>query len=146
MKKGSLFIISGPSGAGKTSLTKAVCEKLDHIVISVSYTTREKRGEEKQASNYHFIEKEVFEKMFKTGKSPSNIAKEQDMEQITSDTSIRPIVEKIIDNNPKPVTDFLNGKETAFKFLVGQVMKVTRGRADPKLVAELVKGKLESMR
>lgn len=90
--------------------------------------------------------KEVFEKMFNTGKSPSNIAEEQDMEQITSDTAIRPIVEKIIDDNPKPVTDFLNGKETAFKFLVGQVMKVTRGRADPKLVAEIVKVKLGSIR
>ena len=90
--------------------------------------------------------KEVFEEMFKSGQPPRQIAQEGGMVQITDADAVRPAVDKAVADNPKPVTDFLSGKETALKFLVGQVMKNTQGKADPQLVAVLIKQKLESMR
>lgn len=60
---GTLFVISAPSGAGKTSLVKALLEQTDHIGVSVSHTTRAMREGEKNGVDYHFVEKATFEKM-----------------------------------------------------------------------------------
>ncbi len=60
---GMLYIISAPSGAGKTSLVKALLEEMDLIEVSVSYTTREKRPGEREGVDYHYITKERFEQM-----------------------------------------------------------------------------------
>ena len=90
--------------------------------------------------------KSVFEEMFNTGRPPKRIAQEGGMAQITDADAVQPAVEEAIASNPKPVADYLNGKETAVRFLVGQVMRVTKGKADPQLAAKLVKEKLESMR
>jgi len=60
---GTLYVISAPSGAGKTSLVKALLEKTEDIGVSVSHTTRAKREGEQDGVDYHFIEKVVFEKM-----------------------------------------------------------------------------------
>lgn len=60
---GTLYVISAPSGAGKTSLVKALLEKTEDIGVSVSHTTRAKREGEQDGVDYHFIEKAVFEKM-----------------------------------------------------------------------------------
>jgi guanylate kinase len=64
---GNLFIISAPSGAGKTTLCKALLERFPDIVYSISYTTRPPRGNEKNGKDYFFIEKEDFEKKLKEG-------------------------------------------------------------------------------
>jgi guanylate kinase len=64
---GNLFIISAPSGAGKTTLCKALLERFPDIVYSISYTTRPPRGNEKNGRDYFFIEKEDFEKKLKEG-------------------------------------------------------------------------------
>ncbi len=90
--------------------------------------------------------KSVFEEMFHTGKSPEQIAREAGMVQITDADAIRAAVEQAIAENPKPVADYLGGKETAIRFLVGQVMKLTRGKANPQMVTEQLKAKLEAMR
>ena len=90
--------------------------------------------------------KTVLEEMFNTGRPPREIAEEGGLAQISDTDSIRPAVEEAIANNPQPVADYLKGKETAMRFLVGQVMKITRGKANPQLVPELLKEKLESMR
>jgi aspartyl-tRNA(Asn)/glutamyl-tRNA(Gln) amidotransferase subunit B len=90
--------------------------------------------------------KEVFEEMFNTGQPPRRIVEEGGMVQITAADAVRPAVDKAVADNPKPVADFLSGKETAIRFLVGQVMKNTKGKADPQLVAVLMNEKLESMR
>jgi aspartyl-tRNA(Asn)/glutamyl-tRNA(Gln) amidotransferase subunit B len=55
-------------------------------------------------------------------------------------------VEEAVDSNPKPVADYLGGRETAMRYLVGQVMKITRGKANPKVVAELMERKLGSLK
>ena len=66
--RGSLFIISAPSGAGKTTLTKAVLDRFIDILYSVSYTTRELRSGEKDGVDYYFITKSSFKKGINDGK------------------------------------------------------------------------------
>lgn len=64
-KAGHLFIISAPSGAGKTTLVKAVLDRFKDMVYSVSYTTRKPRNGEKNGADYYFIEKKGFKKKIK---------------------------------------------------------------------------------
>ncbi len=61
--KGVLWIVSAPSGAGKTSLVKAVVKALENVCLSVSYTTRKKREHEEEGVDYHFVTKAVFQEM-----------------------------------------------------------------------------------
>jgi len=63
LSKGTLYIISAPSGAGKTSLVKQLINFAKDVVVSVSHTTRDKRDGEIDGSDYHFVEKDVFLKM-----------------------------------------------------------------------------------
>lgn len=67
MSLGTLFIISAPSGAGKTSLVKALLERVSDVVVSVSHTTREPRAGEKDGVDYHFVSKAEFETMVAAG-------------------------------------------------------------------------------
>ena len=90
--------------------------------------------------------KTVFETVFETGRSPRQIAEADGMAQIVDAQSLRPAVDQAISSNPKPVADYLSGKETAVRFLVGQVMKLTRGKANPNLVSEMVKESLDARR
>ena len=88
----------------------------------------------------------VFEEMFKTGGPPKQIAQEGGMVQLSDTDSIQAVVDEAVSGNPKPVADYLSGKDAAMRFLVGQVMKNTRGKANPSVAAKLVKEKLESLR
>ncbi len=67
MMIGTLYIVAAPSGAGKTSLVKALVEQLDELEVSVSYTTRPPRPGEKDGINYHFIDREGFQRMVAAG-------------------------------------------------------------------------------
>ena len=71
---------------------------------------------------------------------------ERGLVQISDADAVQPAVVAAVSDNPSPVADYLAGKEVAMKFLVGQVMKITRGKANPQLVAEMLKDRLESMR
>ena len=81
--------------------------------------------------------------MFETGKSAEEIINEKGLSQISDTSEIEETVIEVINANAKPVADYIAGKEQALKFLVGQVMKVTKGRANPALVNELLKKKLD---
>jgi len=98
---------------------------------------------ETQASTTLTTAKYVLEQVFNTGKDPADIIDEQGLTQISDTQEIQEVVTQVIDSNPKPVADFKSGKEQAFKFLVGQVMRVTKGRANPKLVNEQLRKRLE---
>ncbi len=63
MAKGTLYIISAPSGAGKTSLVKALLGTMSEVVVSLSHTTRAKRDEEVDGQEYHFIDEQTFDQM-----------------------------------------------------------------------------------
>ncbi|QNB47699.1 Asp-tRNA(Asn)/Glu-tRNA(Gln) amidotransferase subunit GatB [Thermanaerosceptrum fracticalcis] len=86
--------------------------------------------------------KTVFEEMFETGKEPETIIKEKGMVQISDEGALAAVVEKVIAANPQSVEDYKAGKEKAIGFLVGQVMKETKGQANPGLVNKLLKDKL----
>ena len=86
--------------------------------------------------------KDVFGEMFQTGRSPSQIVQEKGLAQISDVEELSRIVEQVIAENPGPVAEYLGGKEPVLRFLIGQVMKATRGKANPHLVNELLKQKL----
>jgi aspartyl-tRNA(Asn)/glutamyl-tRNA(Gln) amidotransferase subunit B len=87
--------------------------------------------------------KTVFEEMFETGKSAAEIIKLKGLSQITDTGEIEAAIEQIVAANPQPVADYKAGKTQALKFLVGQVMKSTRGRANAGQVQELLIKKIE---
>ena len=86
--------------------------------------------------------KSVFEEMFRSGASPRDIVEQQGLTQISASDELAAVIEQVIAKNPKPVADYHNGKEEAVKFLVGQVMRETRGRANPALVPDLLRERL----
>jgi aspartyl-tRNA(Asn)/glutamyl-tRNA(Gln) amidotransferase subunit B len=89
------------------------------------------------------IGKDVFEKMYQTGEDPEKIVSEQGLKQITSASDLGQVVDRVLAANPGQVEAFRAGKEGLIGFFVGQVMKETRGQANPKLVNELLKSKLK---
>ena len=84
------------------------------------------------------IAKTVFEEMFKTGKEPNDIVKESGLTQISDEEEIKNIVKKVVDNNPKSIEDYKAGKDRALGYLVGQVMKESKGKANPGIVNKLL--------
>ena len=86
--------------------------------------------------------KAVFEKMLATKKLPSEIIKEEGMEQVNDTGAIEKIVESVLAANPQAVADFKNGKTNALGWLMGQVMKESHGKANPKQATELLKQRL----
>ena len=87
--------------------------------------------------------KTVFEEMFTTGKEPDVIVKEKGMTQISDESALEPLVVQVLEANPEVVEDYRGGKTKALGFLVGQVMKATRGQANPKLVNQILKRHLD---
>ena len=86
--------------------------------------------------------KVVFEKMLATKKLPSEIIKEEGMEQVNDTGAIEKIVESVVAANPQAVADFKGGKTNALGWLMGQVMKESHGKANPKQATELLKQRL----
>jgi aspartyl-tRNA(Asn)/glutamyl-tRNA(Gln) amidotransferase subunit B len=87
--------------------------------------------------------KDVFEKMFKTGKSASQIVKKSGITQITDENELIELIDRVIKENPQSVIDFNQGKEQALNYLVGQVMRYTKGRAKPDFVFNALKQRLK---
>ena len=92
------------------------------------------------------IAKKVFIEMFETGKMAKQIVDEKGLVQITDTSAIKEIVARIVENNEQSVNDYLAGKDKAIGFLVGQIMKETKGKANPKIVNELLLEVLNSKR
>ncbi len=88
--------------------------------------------------------KTVFEEMFHSGRRASEIVAEMGLTQISDAQEVERIVAQVIAANPQAVADFKKGKEQALTFLAGQVMRQTKGRANPSIANKLLKEKLES--
>jgi aspartyl-tRNA(Asn)/glutamyl-tRNA(Gln) amidotransferase subunit B len=86
--------------------------------------------------------KDILTVLFRKGGDPEKVVEEQGLTQISAADELSDVIEQVIDGNPKPVADYHGGKEEALKFLVGQVMRQTRGRAKPDLVHELLRERL----
>jgi len=87
--------------------------------------------------------KGIFEKMFKTGKDAFQIVKESGITQITDEDKLFEMVDKVIKENPDSVEDFSKGKEKALNYLMGQVMRYTKGRAKPDFVFNALKKRIK---
>jgi len=88
------------------------------------------------------IAKTVFAEMAKTGKEPETIIKEKGVVQVSDESVIGAIIDQILDNSPDNVAKYKSGKTKVFGFFVGQVMKATKGQANPSVVNKLLKQKL----
>ena len=80
--------------------------------------------------------------MWTSKKSADDIIKEQGLRQVTDDALIEKIIDQVIKNNPEQVKQYQSGKDKVFGFFVGQVMKASRGKANPAQVNQLLKAKL----
>jgi aspartyl-tRNA(Asn)/glutamyl-tRNA(Gln) amidotransferase subunit B len=91
------------------------------------------------------IAKTVFKEMVETGKSPDKIVEEKGLVQISDEGELKKMVEEVVNANPQSVADFKAGKDRAIGFLVGQIMKASKGKANPGLVNKMLKEKLDEM-
>jgi aspartyl-tRNA(Asn)/glutamyl-tRNA(Gln) amidotransferase subunit B len=86
--------------------------------------------------------KEIFAEMFVTGKAAALIVKEKGLVQVSDSGALESFVDEAIANNPKSVTDFKAGNAAAINFLKGQVMRLSKGKANPQLVSQILERKL----
>ncbi len=84
------------------------------------------------------VGKTVFEEVFKTGEHPAAIVEKKGLIQINDTDELRSIIKTVVDENPKPVADYKGGNKKAMAFFVGQVMKATKGKANPKTVNQII--------
>ncbi len=87
--------------------------------------------------------KEVLEQAYNTGKSPEEIVKEQGLAQVSDEATLKAVVQQVIDDCPQEVEKYKAGKHKILGFLVGQVMKRTKGKANPQKVNELLRESLK---
>jgi aspartyl-tRNA(Asn)/glutamyl-tRNA(Gln) amidotransferase subunit B len=85
------------------------------------------------------VTKTVFDKMYSTGRGAREIVDAEGLSRIDDEAAIHAAVQSVIDANPKPVADYRAGKQQSFGFLVGQVMKATKGKANPAVVNEVLR-------
>ena len=83
------------------------------------------------------IGKKILEELFENPKSPKKIIEEKGWIQISDENTIKKVVKDVLDNNPQSIADFKAGKDKALGFLVGQAMKETKGKANPKMLNEM---------
>jgi aspartyl-tRNA(Asn)/glutamyl-tRNA(Gln) amidotransferase subunit B len=88
--------------------------------------------------------KEIFAEMFASGKRAGVIVEEKGIEQLSDVSAIEQLCEQVITANPKPVADFKAGNLASLNFLKGQVMKLSKGKANPQLVGEILEEKLKA--
>ena len=89
------------------------------------------------------IAQDVFGEMFRTGEAPAKIVERKGLAQLSDTTALDQFCDQAIAANPGPVADFKNGKTAALNFLKGQVMKLSKGKANPALVGEILERKLK---
>jgi len=87
--------------------------------------------------------KELLKESLETGKNPADIVKEKGISQITDEGPLKDAIEKVLTGNKKAIADLKAGKESALAFLIGQIMKETKGKASPKIVNELLKRRMK---
>jgi len=90
--------------------------------------------------------KKVLEFMFEEGKDPASIVKERNMVQVSDEGALLEEVKKVLAANPKVVEDYRAGKTKILGFAVGQVMKATKGQANPTVINKLVAEELERLK
>ncbi len=88
--------------------------------------------------------KKTFGVMWETGRSPQEIVEEMGLKQVSDASELTAVVHRVLANNPDAVVSFRAGKETTIRFLIGQVMKATRGKANPQLAEQLLRDQMQA--
>jgi aspartyl-tRNA(Asn)/glutamyl-tRNA(Gln) amidotransferase subunit B len=91
------------------------------------------------------VAKEVLAEMHATGESADAIVARRGLTQISDEEALRGIVRQALDANPKAVQQYLEGKEQVLGFLIGQIMRATRGQGNVQIITRLLKGELDSL-
>lgn len=107
----------------KSPVTPANLAKLSNILEKGEISSKQAKG--------------VLEEML-TGKDPETIIKEKGLKQVSNEDEILKVVLEVLDENPQSIEDFKNGKDRALGFMVGQVMKKSKGQANPKMASDLL--------
>ncbi len=89
------------------------------------------------------IAKEIFPELYRSGISPKQLVEQKGLLQISDESAIIATIDKVIERFPKEVSDYRDGKEKLLGFFVGQVMKEMKGKANPKLLNELLVRRLK---
>ncbi len=92
------------------------------------------------------IAKQVFADMWETGKEPKAIVEEKGLKQNSDEGALKEMAQQVINDNPKAVEDYLGGKQAAVQALMGQMMRLTKGQANPQMVIKLLKEILDGMK
>ena len=92
------------------------------------------------------IAKDVFEEMLNSGQAPDSIVEKKGLRQVSDQSEIDKVVEEVLQSNPEELRRYIGGKEKVFGFFVGEVMRKTRGKANPKVLNELLRLKLEKLK
>src|ERR1700724_2803059 len=87
--------------------------------------------------------KEVFSEMFASGRRAASIVQEKGIEQLSDTSALEAMCDEVTEKNPKPAADFRAGNAASLNFLKGQVMKLSKGKANPQLVGEILERKLK---
>ncbi len=90
--------------------------------------------------------KTIFDECLKTGKAPTAIVEDKGLAQVSDAGEIQGVIEQVLAGNPKDVQDYLAGKDKVMGFLMGQAMRATKGKADPKVVNRLLRSKLAELK
>jgi aspartyl-tRNA(Asn)/glutamyl-tRNA(Gln) amidotransferase subunit B len=128
-------LLNGPEGPSDINDTKI---KPEHLAALVALFQARKIS--------NAAAREVLEEMWSSGAEPDAVVADRGLLKVSGTDELLPVVQEAIDNNPNAVEDFMGGKETAVRFLVGQVMKATRGRADAGVAADLLTKTLEEVK
>jgi glutaminyl-tRNA synthetase len=127
-------------------VTNEVARELKQVEVSeLKFTPKDIAGLVKMVDDEIIsskIAKEVFEQMSKSGENPAQIVEDKGLVQISDPAKILPIIDVVIAKNPDNVEKFRAGNSKLLGFFVGQVLKATQGKANPKVVNELVAKRL----
>lgn len=141
----TLTYLSSPVTIANIITTEVARELKDKTVDTLKYSAKEIADLAKMLDDETIsskIAKEVFKDLSKTGENPVKIVEEKGLMQISDISVIEPIVDKVIANNPENSAKYKNGNTKLFGFFVGQVLKESGSKANPKIVNELVEKKL----
>jgi aspartyl-tRNA(Asn)/glutamyl-tRNA(Gln) amidotransferase subunit B len=92
------------------------------------------------------LAKDVFEEMLHSGQAPDSIVERKGLRQVSDQAEIDKVVEEVLQSNPDEVQRYIGGKDKVFGFFVGEVMKKTRGKANPKVLNDLLRQKLQKLK
>jgi aspartyl-tRNA(Asn)/glutamyl-tRNA(Gln) amidotransferase subunit B len=124
------------------ALNRSDCDITDSPVTAAALAAMLKRIEDGTISGK--IAKQVFEAMWNGEGSADEVIEQQGLKQISDSSAIEGIIREVLDNNPKQIEQYRGGQQKLFGFFVGQVMKATQGKANPKQVNELLRKMLDS--